>query len=184
MDLARENALTTSDAQRVGISPDELRTVLLDQGSWVLDGAHAFAVVAAFAVVVAAHCGRVSLAVAFAQRTPSSSLFAARPLWQQLSIVTLAAGSPVDALASLLRSTLSPLLNGVVPRIGVALALAAESWVARLDARVQGVAGKPRPRLSSSALELKKKNHTCRVPDPEDKNGPIHLLSSDKGGRP
>ena len=44
MDLARENALTTP---RVGISPDELRTVLLDQGSWVLDGAHAFAVVAA-----------------------------------------------------------------------------------------------------------------------------------------
>ena len=53
--------------------------------------------------------------VAFAKRAPASALSAARPLWQQLSVVALGAGSPVDALAAVLPSALAPLLKSELP---------------------------------------------------------------------
>ena len=115
--------IAAAAAPLLGVPPDDVRAALSAEAAHIqlsafADSTHAPVLVVAAApskpltiTLEARYADEFTSQVAFAKRAPTSALSATRPLWQQLSVVALGAGSPVDALAAVLPSALAPLLQ-------------------------------------------------------------------------
>ena len=152
-------------APLLGVPPDDVRAALSAEAAHIqlsafADSTHAPVLVVAAApskpltiTLEARYADEFTSQVAFAKRAPASALSAARPLWQQLSVVALGAGSPVDALAAVLPSALAPLLKSAEPLAAQTDADRA-SLRARLD-ELQRALHRCQQRVEMPELELR-----------------------------
>ena len=158
--------IAAAAAPLLGVPPDDVRAALSAEAAHIqlsafADSTHAPVLVVAAApskpltiTLEARYADEFTSQVAFAKRAPASALSAARPLWQQLSVV---------ALARARRSTRSPpcaLRAGAAAQIGLPLATQTDADRASLRAPRRAQRAPPLPATRRDA------GSSCACPPP------------------